>query len=409
VAGAVCPYCFRKIDPSRLARQCSGRGDIECKKTTDEARMRLTGSMMATYPTFLPSEADNGQDVNCGVCGGLASRRACPECHTAMPIDFRDFGNPLIGLAGAKGSGKTVLMTVLVKQLQDSIGRRFGAETRLDTDNPDWHRGVSDYETSREAPLYKAGILPPSASAGSTGPGQHAAPVLLRWRQTTTRRMGRTLVKSATLSFIDATGEGLVGVTTAFTLQYLSACSGLIILLDPFAVPGARAMLNLPGAATRAHDQSPLDVLDNITGMLRTEHDLKASKKIAVPVAVVFTKIDAFLPTIDPANPLATTAPAKGTYDDLDGQAVHEHMLALLHQWNAQDIHTYMRLNYKSYRYFGVSALGAEPDYENSTVSPGGVRPHRVENPVLWLLSMTESVRTARPPRSVPVRMPVRR
>ena len=31
----------------------------------------------------------------------------------------------MIGLVGAKGSGKTVLMTVLVKQLRDTIGKRY--------------------------------------------------------------------------------------------------------------------------------------------------------------------------------------------------------------------------------------------------------------------------------------------
>ena len=75
--------------------------------------------------------------------------------------------------------------------------------------------------------------------------------------------------------------------------------------------------------------------------------------------------------------------------------AVHEHMLALLHEWNAQDIDTHMRLNFADFRYFGVSALGAEPDYETSTVAAGGVRPHRVEDPVLWLLSKSGTVRSA--------------
>jgi hypothetical protein len=46
-----------------------------------------------------------------------------------------------------------------------------------------------------------------------------------------------------------------------------------------------------------------------------------------------------------------------------------------------------MRLNYANYRFFGVSALGAEPDYASYAVAPGGVQPHRVEDPVLWLLS----------------------
>ena len=70
-------------------------------------------------------------------------------------------------------------------------------------------------------------------------------------------------------------------------------------------------------------------------------------------------------------------------------------MLALLHEWNAADIDMHMRLNYTNYRYFGISALGAEPDYESGSVAPGGVQPHRVEDPVLWLLSKAGTVPSA--------------
>jgi hypothetical protein len=207
--------------------------------------------------------------------------------------------------------------------------------------------------------------------------------------------MGRSSIKSTMLSFVDAAGEDLNAVATAFTLQYLSVCDGLIVVLDPFALPGARAMLNLPDAAIQVEEDVPLDVVANITEMLRVEHNLKKKQKISIPIAVVFTKIDAFFPTLDRGNPLMTTAPAVPAYDSGDGAAVHENMLALMHQWNAQDIDTHVKLNYSDYRYFGVSALGAEPDYENLKVAAGGVRPHRVEDPVLWLLSKTRTVRTA--------------
>jgi hypothetical protein len=109
----------------------------------------------------------------------------------------------------------------------------------------------------------------------------------------------------------------------------------------------------------------------------------------------VFTKIDAFYPTLDRQNPIMATAPEVPTYDNADGLAVHEHMLALLHEWHADDIDTHMRLNYANYRYFAVSALGAEPDYGTQTVAPGGVQPHRVEDPVLWLLSKAGTVSSA--------------
>lgn len=388
----VCPFCFHRIDPSHLWFQCLGRGNTECKKEVDEARKLITNSTRETYPTFAPPEKVSGP-AYCPECGGKTNLRACPDCHTALPSDFEDSKSPMIGLVGSKGSGKTVLMTVLVKQLKDVVGKRYDAAVRLATDNPDGHQGLSDYQANREAPLYKERVLPPPTSQ-LVARGGHAAPLLLRWQQETSR-MGRASVRSTLLSFVDTAGEDLNDVSTALTLQYLSVCDGLVVVLDPFAMPGARARLDLPEAAINVDDDGPLDVVNNITEMLKVEHNVRKRRKIPLPVAVVFTKIDAFFPTLDRDNPLMADTPAQPAYDSVDGQAVHEHMLALLHEWNAQDIDTHMRLNYADFRYFGVSALGAEPDYDSNTVAAGGVRPHRVEDPVLWLLTKSGTVRSA--------------
>ena len=92
----------------------------------------------------------------------------------------------MIGLVGAKGSGKTVLMTVLVKQLRDSVGKRFSADIRIATDNPDGHQGVSDYQANRETPLFKGGTLPAATSAfGMQCPAVRHRRCVLRWRQET--------------------------------------------------------------------------------------------------------------------------------------------------------------------------------------------------------------------------------
>ena len=389
----VCPFCFRKIDSSHLAYQCAGRGNVECKKEIDKDRERLTGSTVETYPTFLPPPGRNAS-TNCPTCGGPAKRRACPTCHTALPIDFVGSKSPMIGLVGAKGSGKTVLMTVLVKQLREVVGLRFGADIRIATDNPDGHRGLSEYQASREEPLFSNRKLPIGTSQQRASTAR-VTPVVLRWRQESARLVGGRSLRSTVLSFVDTAGEDLNDIDTAFTLEYLSVCDALIITLDPFALPGARSRLNLPKEAIQVEDDVPLDVVSRITELLRTEGNISNKKRINLPVAIVFTKIDAFYPTLDRQNPIMSTAPALPAYQNVDGQSVHEHMLALLHEWNAADIDMHMRLNYTNYRYFGISALGAEPDYESGSVAPGGVQPHRVEDPVLWLLSKAGTVPSA--------------
>jgi hypothetical protein len=392
MATAACPFCFRKIDTSHLAYQCAGRGNVECTKAVDDIRAKLTGSKQETFPTFLPAADQNGS-TNCPKCGGPARRRACPECHTALPIDFVDSKSPMIGLVGAKGSGKTVLMTVLVKQLRAVVGQRFGADIQIATDNPDGRQGLADYQANREVPLYSGRTLPPTTQRQEAAPRR--SPVVLRWRQESARRLSGPGLSTTILSFMDTAGEDLNDLGTAFTLQYLSVCDALMITLDPFTLPGARARLNLPEQAIKVGDDVALDVVVRITELLRTEHGVKTKRKIKIPVAIVFTKIDAFYRDLERQNPIMAEPPALPAYHNADGQAVHENMLSLLHSWNAAEIETHMRLNYSDYRYFGVSALGAEPDYTNGQVAPGGVQPHRVEDPVLWLLSKTKTVPSA--------------
>jgi hypothetical protein len=110
----------------------------------------------------------------------------------------------------------------------------------------------------------------------------------------------------------------------------------------------------------------------------------------------VFTKIDAFYPTLDPGNPIMGSAPGLPSYDETDGQQVHEQMRALVMEWDAGALDRLLEQNYEHYRYFAVSALGAEPDYTHSKVAAGGVRPHRVQDPVLWLMSKAGTVRSVK-------------
>jgi hypothetical protein len=374
-----CPFCFRRMDPAHLALQCAGRGDTECAKAPDEARERLTGSTRETYPTFTPPEGRDGQAVGCPQCAGLTSRRACPQCHTALPIDFSDFKGPMIGMLGARNSGKTVLSIVLVKQLRDTTGKRFDADVEVATDDPDWRRGPSDYRAYREGPLLRDGRLPPSAVAPGAGGPWPAPPVLLSWRREVTGMARRASVRSALFSLTDTVNAG----------QYLSACDGLIIVVDPLPLPGARAMLGLPPAGAKPDEDAAQRAIGGITEMLRVEHNVKDSKKVPIPVAVAFSKIDALYPALGRDNPLHRAAPALPAYAEADGRAVHQQMLALLERWRAQDIDTHMRLNYADFRYFGVSALGTAPGHGTSTVAPAKMRPHRVEDPALWLLART--------------------
>ena len=129
-------------------------------------------------------------------------------------------------------------------------------------------------------------------------------------------------------------------------------------------------------------------MLTRITELLRTSHVVSASRKISIPIAVVFSKIDAFYRMLGDGHPLLRQPDTGPFYDEANGRDTDEHLRALLTDLDADDIDAHLRSHYKEFRYFAVSSLGAEPDYDRKTIDPGGVRPFRVDEPLLWLLGL---------------------
>jgi hypothetical protein len=237
----------------------------------------------------------------------------------------------------------------------------------------------------REQDLYKKENLPQATQTYEAGKGR--VPIVLRWRADK---------KSTMLAFLDSAGEDFLSEETSSAIRYLQACEFLIVALDPFSLPGARDQLSLPPKAVQGADNASVYTLHQITTKLRTSQG-KANRKIQVPVAIAFTKMDAFFPSFEEDNPLLATAPAVPSYNEADGLAVHEQIRTLLKEWDAWEIETHMSQYYEDYRYFGVSALGAQPDYDQGHVAAGGVRPHRVEDPILWLMSKAKMVKAVKP------------
>src|SRR5262249_44635231 len=178
---------------------------------------------------------------------------------------------------------------------------------------------------------------------------------------------------------------------------YLGAADALILLLDPFMIPQARAQLkNLPAAAVRASTETTIEVVGRITETLRTSKAVSSKSLIDIPVAVAFAKMDAFYFHLG-GNDCLQREPAtreEPAYDERNGRLTHEGVRGLLHEWKADDIDGHLRRNYRTFRYFAVSALGAPPDYENAAVDPAGVVPHRVDEPLVWLLSQFRIVKS---------------
>ncbi|HUZ26147.1 MAG TPA: hypothetical protein VMV07_20530 [Streptosporangiaceae bacterium] len=392
VSTCVCPYCYHTIAISRPAYRCGGQGNgikEPCKKGPDEQRERATGVKVPVLPSFLPPpdiSPVKGQ-VICPKCAGKTGTRVCPVCHTPLPSGLGDTASPLIGMVGAKGTGKTVFMTVLLHQLQNGVARRYGASVDIVGDTPDGLRSAATaWMADFERPLFTdRSMIQQTAQAKDAG---RQPPFVVQWRQPR-RVLFFDRTKTMALSFYDQSGEDLTRQDSVNAHHYLAAAGGLMVLLDPLQLPGVRDVVTVPENATVTDAEPPISVLTRVTEMLRSSHGVPVRKKVQVPLAVIFAKVDALFPVLGEHHPIRQVSGngngnGRGRDGAADGAEVHEYVRSLLHKWGADNVDAHLRLNYSTFRYFAVSALGAPP--VGGKLAPGDIRPLRVDEPLIWLM-----------------------
>ena len=328
-----------------------------------------------------------GARPSCPACSGETTIRICPVCHSRLPVHFGKVGSRLIVPVGAKEAGKTVFMTVLVHELMHQTGQQFNAAI-TGADDYTRQRFTSEYER----PLYReAKLLPPTTAAGT----HNRAPLVFRF---TTESPPAVLAPSALagrrgdpqrtlLSFFDTAGEDLRSQQSIEqNVRYLGAADGILLLLDPLQMRGARELAK-PGTRLPTPDgpDEPATVLENVTDLLLASEGKKPNKRIDKPLAIVFTKMDALLHDLKETSPLLRSPSKEAYFDERDSLEVHAEIQRLLARWEGSRIDQIAQLHYRRYRYFGVSALGETPTQDNR-VAARGIRPYRVASPILWIL-----------------------
>ena len=406
-----CPYCYEDFAEQAIAFRCSGqlsRQGKRCEPGVDEALRDRIGFTGALPPVFA---ADGRQtSAECPRCGASTTTRVCPACHSQLPVHFGKVPSRLIALVGAKQSGKSVFMTVLVHELMNDLGQQLEAAIS-GADDSTRHRFARDYEK----PLYRDSLLlPPTTTAGL----RNRVPLVFRftvpghgwlggngwlgrigWFGRNGWRGGadtaqRFEPQHTLMSFFDAAGEDLKSQQSVEQhLRYLAAADGIVLVLDPLQMPGARGLARpgtlLPDPGTT--DDEPVKVLETITDLILAKEGKKPKHRIAKPLAIVFTKMDALLHNLSLTSPLLQPAPQTPYLEERDSLAAHHEIQRLLAQWEGTRIDQFTQLNYRCYRYFGVSALGETPTADNH-VSARGIRPIRAGDPFIWTLAQLRAI-----------------
>ena len=373
-----CPYCYSSFTERQIMFRCTGRPSRtgkRCEPVADKQLQERTGRAGLLPPVF-HGDGKAAKAV-CQGCGGETTNRICPVCHSSLPVHFGKISSRMIALVGARQSGKTVFMTVLVHELMHRIGSRFNAAT-MGADDQTRTQFAGDYEN----PLYRdARLLGATTAARQTG----REPLVFRFTTEERRRIGHSGPHHNLLSFFDTAGEDLISqASVQENVRYLDRGRRDRAAARPAADARRQEAGQAGHPAARGGTHRGRSGQCAGTGH-RSGHDhrRRAEEKVRKPLAIAFSKLDALTHDLKETSPLRRPAPDTPFFDETDSQEVHTEILRLLTRWDGARIDAIAGKYYQRYRYFGLSALGETPTADNK-VSPRGIRPYRVADPFLW-------------------------
>jgi len=372
-----CPFCFEAIWSTEIQFKCKNK---QCSR----------------YNNTIPREPSfwekwdivrSPNSTKCDQCGEISTYKVCPHpnCRMDLPFELTELSDITIAIIGARGSGKTHYIALLVRRIQQLVDDFDWYLTPLD------HGTVERYTNEFEDPLFKGHITIPATQAGRGRPLLYSLQL-------------KKLKKNIMLAFFDTAGENFNPQTTPpeemdFNNRYICNASGIICLLDPLQMTPVRRELQksitLPPQST-----DTAQVINGVYQLIKRGFETQKRKmtwknEVPIPLAVVFSKIDA-ISAPDQRCPPTLLEQSNAVYKE----SRHRGYLNL---GDFNNINGYMRDwlsvvdesmsirgpcgHFDSVAYFGVSALGQNPQKTgNRETLAYDPRPQRVEDPFLWIL-----------------------
>jgi hypothetical protein len=380
----ICPYCFNKHKLHQLKFRC----ERDNCRDRDKVHVEKWGGS-ETLPTV--TEVPNSglgilktkmqTEIECRKCNNITTRRICHSCHSTLPTTIADYDDYIIAIIGAKESGKSHYIAVLMEEIYNSIGNAYNCYLKPEDDFT-----ITRYNNEFYKPLFRENrTLNVTQSARANKKSNKPLLYTLSFSG-----KGLKSTKVITLAFFDTAGEDLLSENTMFDYtSYICNSSGIICLLDPLQLPIVQEQLhqnNIEIDMPNAHQETDTtDILVRTTNLIRQKLKLKVSKKIRIPIALSFSKIDAIQPLLDPSSKLnqASMHTETNAFDIIDFQGVDQEMKSLVQGWTRGNIPKLLEHNYKKFAYFGLSSLGHDPGTDKKIKK---ITPYRVADPFLWLL-----------------------
>lgn len=366
----ICPYCFNEIKSGDLEYICS-----ECDTAVKEKDLSA-------------SERSGKTRIKCSneecSCQNVTKKR-CPydSCNHTIADALIHTKTTSFSLLGSTGAGKTNCITVML--------------TELSKRNKNLNLAVSPItaECRQKFELNKAQVYENRVKLDQTATGSEKVDIF----------SVKNLKSNSILTFniYDGAGESITSANSSdpyseLTLRYIEYSESMMFLIDPLRFTAMRKKLSQDSIETSIADEgeNAISIINSIAEMYKNRNRLKYSAKIDKFVAIVFTKMDLFMPEFRERGDLfsrRSNHPELGYFNNQDCTEVDKELTNWLIENDQEDFvrslkeHFYFDkkgLKEKKCFLFGISAFGEKPD--NDGLLPE-IKPHRILDPLLWLMA----------------------
>lgn len=406
----LCPYCFKPFSHEEFAFRSdiyfANEMDIEasdCKIPIKERKKYLAGqsekyrnfwqnyggnTTEATVNTkeekksrFAPYDMPviEKEDISCYIYDGDGfvvgaydkygykleiNRKVCPHCHNPIPKQYGKFPCKRISIIGIKGSGKTVYISQLLKD----IGRKYIPKIGLSAVGLSTHeRNFTDNNmVEYNVPLPK-GTLPETLC-------QPMFYDIGKPHDDGTR-------EQYTIVLYDIAGENCENPDKMIKFSdFVRHSDGLILLLDP-------TQLGI-GKSDERNIRDASEAVQTLHNVFVNEND-----RCRTPIAVCLSKSDMYwdiLPDMVRDDVLPTGVSRTGNNNQQFNASDFNRLSQEIHKilrMQAGDLCNTLQANFWFYNYFGLSAIGCEVD-ESTNCPVSSPNPKRIEEPIFWLFKM---------------------
>ena len=377
---AVCPHCLRKLSFGGIKFFCVPEDD-------EDSRHEVHPTIADRFKRRLPICRRN-------FCRnkGLTIREAvCRSCGEQIPPQLLFHDKFLSFCAvGVSGAGKSSYMTTLMHELKYS--------------GLPWIFQAMDVETTQLAQVNEQHVYEDRQCLSGTKAGISPRPQL--WTILDNSKKGEKIPTYA-MTIYDGAGEDCERIDytpiDAKISRYLSGAKMLMIMFDPLLLSSVRGeishdVLNASMATDRqtSAPANMVSMVNSLANYIRRACNISPGKRIDRRAAVVLTKIDALTEMI---NGFASGAAILKQSPHIQNHGFVEsdsEMVDLeIRDWLMRQGETAfldaIDANFKDVRVFGVSSFGRPPDAYKRLAK---VRPHRVLDPLMWLLAAEKIIPT---------------